>query len=188
MTNRADASKLKVVMIVGVLSLFLLVGCGGRAENSHREDVFQVTFISSLPTNDVEEMEAYLYELLAEDLPEGISIQVQMTLPSFDRLTVELINKQADVVIVDDGLDQILIDPYYLAPLESIDGVNKQEFDRFVREDDRDGREHLYAVGYDEMSRLREDVPYELEYDLVAGVVATSPHQTLALNLIKKWL
>lgn len=171
-----------------VCLLLIMTGCYNREANHHLEDVFNVSFISSVPTNRGEDIENYITRFLADDLPEGVSVRVNMFLPSHDRLTIEMIDRQADVVIVDEGLEQLMLDPYYLVPLDKYEARVVEDVTVYMAVDDRIDEQHVYLLPLRSQSLLLQELGYRLPYDLIIGVVESSPHQALGHKLVDQWL
>lgn len=179
-------SRLLVSSIVGLL--LIMTGCYNSEANHHSEDVFNVSFISSVPTNISEDIEEYIADFLSNDLPEGTRVRVNMFLPSHDRLTIEMIDRQADVVIVDEGLEQLMLDPYYLVPLDKYEERVLEDVTPYMTIDDRIDEQHLYLVPLRSQSPFMQALGYRLPYDLIIGVVESSPHQELGHKLVDQWL
>ncbi|MGM0523460.1 MAG: hypothetical protein ACQER2_05355 [Bacillota bacterium] len=179
--------KLVLSVIMSMIVLGLLSGCGMN-DSHHDPEVFHVSFISSVPTQLTEEMEAYILEVLGDDLPSDIAVNVKLFLPSHDRLTIEMIDRQADVIIVDEGLEQLMLDPYYLAPVDQFSEEVDEALGSYTAVDDRTGEEHLYQLPLRSESAFRQAIGYDLPFDLVIGIVGTSPHQALGEKLLAAWL
>lgn len=164
-----------------------MTGCH-NSEAQHSETVFTVSFISSVPTNISEDIQAYTTDLLSDDLPEGTQVRVNMFLPSYDRLTIEMIDRQADVVIVDEGLELLMLDPYYLAPLDKFQARVFEDVTQYMAVDDRINKQYVYVLPLRNHAVFRQDLGYDLPYDLVIGVVESSPHRELGYKLVDHWL
>lgn len=176
-----------MIYLIIIMMLVLLTACGNS--NSHHDpEVFHVSFISSVPTTITDEMESYITDVLAEELPEGVSVNVNMFLPSHDRLTIEMIDRQADVIIVDEGLEQLMLDAYYLTPVDEFSDRLDETLSPYTTLDERTNEEHLYLLPLRSNSAFRQAIGYELPGDLVLGIVESSPHQVLSKRLIEDWL
>ncbi|MBM7542622.1 hypothetical protein [Amphibacillus cookii] len=177
---------------IWALILFVsLVGCqGSGTDGNHDADRFQIMFISSISQSYQEPLQAYIEELLSDQLDEHISVNVAVTLPSYDKLTIEIFNKEVDMFVVDSWLDQVLIDPYGLIPLDDyVDHFdNTARLNPFIRENQEGTAEHVYALPLSEEMTFIQDMGFDLEDEWLVGVVATSPHQSLARQLIEEWL
>lgn len=182
MKNQLVFSVIMSIIVLGVLS-----GCGMN-DSHHDPEVFHVSFISSVPTQLTEEMETYIIEVLGDDLPSDVAVDVKLFLPSHDRLTIEMIDRQADVIIVDEGLEQLMLDPYYLAPIDQFSEEVDEALDSYTALDDRTAEEHLYQLPLRSESAFRQAIGYDLPFDLVVGLVGTSPHQALGEKLLAAWL
>jgi hypothetical protein len=174
-------------VMISIIALGLLSGCGMN-DSHHDPEVFHVSFISSVPTQLTEEMEAYIIDVLGDDLPSDVAVNVNLFLPSHDRLTIEMIDRQADVIIVDEGLEQLMLDPYYLTPVDQFSKAVDEALDPYMAVDDRTGEEHLFQLPLRSESAFRQAIGYDLPFDLVIGLVGTSPHQALGEKLIESWL
>lgn len=174
-----------VLLMVG----FVLVGCSGGESGSHDPDTFRVMFISSIPEDYQEAMEAYIEDTLSTEMEAGLNVEVVLTMANFDRLTIEILNKEVDMFIVDGWLDQALLDPYGLEPLDQFfDQLEEQVADPYVLENIEGTAEHLYAVPLFEDSAFHQYTGLTVEEGMVTTVVATSPHHEVAKKLIEEWL
>lgn len=181
-----STKRLVILLIVG---LFILIGCGSYGGvPQHDENVFRVKFLTSLPTNITDPMVEYIESILGDDLPEDVEVEVILGMASFDALTVEILNREADFLIVDDGFDNVLIDPYYLEPLDRLEDQVTVDIERFRREHEDTGITHLYALPLTEASQFRRDTGFDLPFDLITGIVDSSPHQDLAFKLLEAWI
>ncbi|WP_017472999.1 hypothetical protein [Amphibacillus jilinensis] len=173
-----------------ILTIFL-AGCQGKGtDGNHDANQFQIMFISSIPHTYQEPLQAYIEELLSDQLDQHISVNVVVTLPSYDKLTIEIFNKEVDMFVVDSWLDQVLIDPYGLIPLDDyVDQFDDNaRLDRFRRENQDGTAEHVYALPLSKETTFIQEIDLDLEDEWLVGVVATSPHQSLAKQLIEEWL
>lgn len=171
--------------------IFVLFGCQlDRSEGHHDPDVLNVVFISSLPPAFQEAMVDYIEQQLVEEVDQGLEVNVMMSFPSYDRLTVEIINREADVLIVDEFLEHILMDPYLLTPLDHLSEhlIDDVDYLRYKRPNELETEEHLYAVPLKDGNQFIHDLGVVLEEDLIVGIVNTSPHKKVAFRLIEQWL
>ncbi len=179
--------KLEWISFISIALFSLLTGCG-MGDSHHDPQVFHVSFISSVPTQITEEMQDYVIEVLGEDLPEDVAVEVKLFLPSHDRLTIEMIDREADVIIVDEGLEQLMLDSYYLAPIDQYSEKVDETLTPYTALDERTEEEHVYQLPLRAESAFRQAIGYELPFDLVIGLVSSSPHQALGEKLIESWL
>lgn len=171
------------------ITLFLLVGCSlNRTDGEHDPDKMHIMFISSVPPSYQEVMVEYFEQYLTQEVNQGLEIEVSMNFASYDRLTVEIINREVDVFVVDEFLENILIDPYLLTPLDKFTERLPDDVDRtrFQREDESNGEKHLYAIPLLDHHLFIQDLGLDLEEDLLVGVVNTSPHRDAAFQLIEQ--
>ncbi|WP_440896941.1 hypothetical protein ACS127_02730 [Amphibacillus sp. Q70] len=168
---------------------FALVGCSGDEGGNHDPDTFRVMFISSIPEDYQEAMKDYIEDTLSPEMEAGLNIEVVLTMANFDRLTIEILDKEVDMFIVDRWLDQALLDPYGLEPLDEFyDQLEERVVDPYVMEDINETAEHLYAIPLLEDSAFHQYTGIAVEGGLVTTVVATSPHHTVAKKLIEEWI
>lgn len=147
-------------------------------------------FVSSVPPAYQETISEYASALLADQLGEHMALEVIITLPSHEKLMLEIYNREVDLFVVDNNYQNILLDPYGLTPLDEFEqqitaSVNKTDY---VRTDEETGTDHLYAIPLTSESQFVQELGLAFEQELLVGVVSTSPHQQLAKQLIKDWL
>lgn len=190
---RVSHMRMKAFTIIVILWIGLAAsaGCVSTAaeEGSHDPTEFRIMIFAELPDWFEDVAEADIRKLL-ETENKNMDVQVDVMIPSYDKLTIEIINKEIDFFVVEKRLEQILLDPYGLAVLDGLEadvpeGVDYQEYVLYSEDSES---EHLYAIPFDETSGLFRDTGIMLEEPLAASIVETSPHRQTAKKLLKYWL
>lgn len=161
-----------------------------NSEGNHDINTFHVMFLSEIPEEYDQKIADNIHGLLSDELDSSIDIKVDVMIPSYDKLVVEILNKEVDLFVVDQRLEEILLDPYGLEALVELELVISESayYEDYFLESEEDGAEHLYAVPFDQTSQLQADLAIEMEELMVAGIVRTSPHKELSLRLLEYWL
>ena len=175
-------------LVIIILSL-TLVGCGYSGKPNHDPDTLQIMFLSSIPLQYSEMLEEYINVILADEIEEGLNIEVTLTMPNFDRLTIELMNREVDLYIVEGWLTPPLLDPLGLTVLDQFhDRVDPDIREDYIIENEEKTDEHLYLVPLNEGSAFHEYTDFTVEEGFAAGIASASPHKEAALKLLEEWL
>lgn len=179
---------LKKFLVVILLSL-TLVGCSYGGVANHDPDTLQVIFLSTIPVSYDEALEDYIRDILSEEVKEGLDVEVTLTMPNFDRLTIEIFNREADMIIVEGWLIPPLLDPLGLVPLDQFyDDVDPAVRSTYMTENEEGTDEHLFLIPLNEGSGFHEYTGFIFEEGLAAGVVSSTPHKEAALKILEEWL
>ncbi|SDC22026.1 hypothetical protein SAMN05421734_105139 [Pelagirhabdus alkalitolerans] len=181
---------MKRAIVLLLTSILFLTGCVTNAqEGNHDPDVLEILFLTSVAPHYEEQMQEYVEDLLESEMDDGVTVNVTLSMANFDRLTIELIDKEVDLYVVDRFLDQALLDPYGLASLDVLkDDVDSHVIEQYTMENEDETDEHLYMIELTEEQQFSKDTGLTTEDGLVAAVAQTSPHQEAAIKLLEAWL
>lgn len=169
-----------------LFSLIFITACSTLGPTN--ENSFKIMMISEVPINYQESFGYYVEELLENrglDDKE-LEIDVEIFPVSHDKLTIEIVNRDVDVFIVDETLKHILLDPYGLFPLDELkENIPENiDFEELILEDDSTGDYHLYAVPLANDSTLVRDMGLILPSKMLGAVTSTSAHQEIGVYLL----
>ncbi|ADU28821.1 hypothetical protein [Evansella cellulosilytica] len=177
-------------MIMVLISLFLLAGCGSEASDGSGK--LQIMFLSEVPNSYEANFIPYIEDIIrrADEDPDNIEIIVQIYPISHEKLTLEIVARDVDIFIIDESLRHVLLDPYGLHPLEELRNNfgDEAEIEEFVLDDHETGDPHLYAVPLDNDSTLITDLGLELPAPLIGAVVRSSYYKELAEQILAEFL
>lgn len=165
-----------LLVIIGIL-----LGCG---EKDGEENILNVMLFTELPFEYYDYIETYFEE--AVNLEEMV-VEVQMFLPSPEKLTIEMVAGNGDIYIVDESMYNIIFDPVILHPLDTV--VKGMESDRgnmtrFRDVDENTGKEHLYAIPINNDSPFLQDLQLETSSPLLAVMMEGRPTAQFGLDIL----
>ncbi|WP_067837956.1 hypothetical protein [Amphibacillus sediminis] len=172
-------------------SILAISGCNAeRAEGNHDPDAFQVMFISNIPQSNQAAIQDYVEAIIHDKLSLDLEVVVDLHFFSYEKLTIEILNKQVDMFVVDAELDQILIDPYGLVPLDEFaQYIEDQDLiSAYKRRVEGDGIEYLYALPLTPEMSFMQGLEFSQAHKLIVGIVASSPHQSIAKQVLDLWI
>ncbi|GAA0349014.1 hypothetical protein [Bacillus horti] len=179
--------KLSYVLLLGILIL-LLASCGGRNGKAEQIDIM---FLSEIPAQLERAMQEKMIQRSTQVLGNEFEkeIKVQMYPVSFEKVTIEIMAGDTDMYIVDQSLLPIVLDPYGLAPLNSLLQAEHSELDQqavedvldeglepFILIDEDTGERNLYAIPIHQDSWLIQEFGIEPTEALAAVVIQRSQH------------
>lgn len=186
--TRSGVFFMRKFLVIIMLSL-TLVGCGYSGKPNHDPDTLQIMFLSGESLQHNEMIEAYINDLLADEIEEGLEINIVLTMPNFDRLTIELMNREVDLYVVEGWLTAPLLDPLGLTPLDQFyDQADPAVRDNYVIDNEEETDEYLYLVPLNEGSAFHEYTGFTIDEGFAAGIASASPHKEAALKLLEEWL
>ena len=172
-----------------MLSLTLLSGCNYSGVANHDPDTLQILFLSSIPSDYSEMVEEYISNILSDEIEAGLNLEVTLAMPNFERLTIEIMKREADMFIIDGWLIPPLLDPLGLTVLDQFyEQVDSKVRATYMTENEEGTDEHLYLVPLNEGSSFHEYTGFIVDDGLATGVVSSSPHKDSAIKIIEKWL
>jgi len=175
--------------IVVIMVSLTLVGCNYSGEGKHDPETLQVLFLTSIPLEYSETVEDYIRDILVDEIDDGLNLEVTLAMPNFDRLTIEVMNREADMFIIDGWLIPPLLDPLGLTVLDQFyEQIDPEVRATYMTENEEGTDEHLYLVPLNEGSAFHEYTGFIVESGLAVGIVSSSPHQDAAFKLIEEWL
>lgn len=167
----------------------LLVGCGTGGVANHDPDTFKIMFLTSINAGYNEALEDYINDILSDEVDDDLEIEVMMSMPNFDRLTIEIMTREVDMFVVEGWLVPPLLDPLGLMVIDQFsERVDPEVRSTYMTENEEETAEHLYMVPLNEGSSFSEETGFLLEEGLATGIVSSTPHYEAALKLIEEWL
>ncbi|MED1561991.1 hypothetical protein AJ85_19410 [Alkalihalobacillus alcalophilus ATCC 27647 = CGMCC 1.3604] len=136
---------------------------------------------SDLPFSYTEQIEAY-FEAVNND--QGMSMEVQMFLPSPEKLTVEMVAGEGDIYLVEKSLFPIIFDPVILHPLDSIGAVVEEE-NQHIGTNEQTGEEHVYAITVNSDTSFFQHLEIAEPSSYIAVMIKERPFYSYGLNLLE---
>ncbi|MFA9557082.1 hypothetical protein ACERII_07250 [Evansella sp. AB-rgal1] len=178
-----------LILLIVMLTTIYLAACDSNELKN--DNTLRIMFISDVPLRTQENFDPYISSIVSElgyD-KEDLEISVQLFPISHDKLTIEIVLKEVDIFIVDDSLKNILLDPYGLHPLDSFRTLlSDSTFEQFIMNDEDTGEPHLYAIPFDNDSKIIQDIGIQLPTPLIGVVTKTSNQKELAVKILEELL
>ncbi|WP_413376048.1 hypothetical protein [Alkalihalobacillus sp. 1P02AB] len=169
---------MKIRFCVGTVMILLFIsGCSGPTEKEH----LNIMVFSDLPFSYNERIENY-FENVNND--EGISMEVQMFLPSPEKLTVEMVAGEGDIYLVEKSLFPIIFDPVILHPLDSIVAVVEEE-NQHIGKNEHTGEEHVYAMTVDSDTSFFQYLEMDESGSYVAVMIKERPFYSYGFSVLE---
>ncbi|MDQ0255901.1 hypothetical protein J2S74_003285 [Evansella vedderi] len=175
--------------LIYVLLFLLLHACGSQeVEDDHS---LNIMFISEVPVNFQESFGPYIEEILSDSklAYEDLDINVELFPVSHDKLTIEIVNRDVDIFIVDESLRHILLDPYGLQSLDPLleNLPESYPYEEFIMNDEETGEPHLYAIPLDNDSTLVRDLGLVLPSYMIGAITSVSSHRDIGMYILSEF-